>query len=152
MKRSVIILAVTIALFARPAFARIGETAEECEARYGNKTGQIGTHAFTFSKDHITITVLFENDRSVREMFTPEFGEGISEQQVVDLLSANSGGSSWKVQKENVTQGWRKYERADGAALATYEWQITLNGKAGKSLMIRSWKEAVPNKPSDTGF
>jgi hypothetical protein len=85
-------------------------------------------------------------------MFTPESSSAISEEKSLDILNANSGASTWTMTIDNVAQGFRKYERADGGATAVYEFFInSASEKAGKSLTIRSWK-SVTKKPSDSGF
>jgi hypothetical protein len=152
VRQAIVILVLGAAFFARAASARLGETLEGCEARYGFKIGQAGADAFLFSKDGITITVWFENNRSVRELFRPAPGTSISEEEAIDLLNANSGGSSWKMQQENLFRGWRTYVRADGQAFAKYEWHGTLDAKTGMSLMIQKRTIRVPKKPSDSGF
>ncbi len=142
------------------SFARLGETLDQCEARYGRKTGELVAVAgvdsatekvFTFIKDHINIAVVFRDDVSIREVFTAQPGDSLSESRVEDLLNANADGSTWKMTVESVASGWRKYERTDGKALAAYEWENTSFGRRGKSLNIRAWKD-VAKKASESGF
>jgi hypothetical protein len=149
--RSIIIFAIGITLVGRIASACVGETLEQCEARYGKKT-HVGGDAFKFEKNGTSIIVQFVNHRSVRELFTLESGQNLTEGRVIGLLNENSGGASWKTRVENVAYCWRKYERADRAAVAIYVWAASPNGKVGKLLEIRSWKESVPKKPSDSGL
>ena len=46
------------------AFARLGETPDHCQMRYGNYNGQKGTYLFYY-KDHFDIAVLFRDGKSV---------------------------------------------------------------------------------------
>src|SRR6266446_6044548 len=148
-KLIILVLSLSTALFARESFARIGETLDECETRYGFRNGQIGPNAYTFHEDHILITIVFKNDRSVCEMYTPEASSSMSEEQALDILSANLSGSSWQITLDK--PGFRKYESV-GAATAVYAWQRTSDGsKFGKSLTVRSWPSA-PKEQSSSAF
>jgi hypothetical protein len=143
MMQKIVILAfsLSVALFAQPSFARLGETLDECEARYGFRNGQIGANAYTFNQDHILITVVFKNDRSVCEMYTSEASSSMSEEQVLDILNTNSSASSWTITLDK--PGFRKYT-CFRAATAVYAWQPTSDGsRFGKSLIVRSWPSSA---------
>jgi hypothetical protein len=47
------------------AFARLGETPDQCQMRYGNPNRQEGP-CFDYYKDHFDIDVLFRDGKSVR--------------------------------------------------------------------------------------
>ena len=96
--------------------AGLGETLDQCVARYGFRTGNSAADQITFVRDHITITVHFRGDRSIQEDFTPEHGSTISEAQGVEILRENSEGSAWEISGE--TPVATTYIRKDGRATA----------------------------------
>jgi len=59
-------------IFATCAFARIGETLDECKSRYGSSSGQIASDQFSFRRGHINIVVHLRNGRSVQEDYAPD--------------------------------------------------------------------------------
>jgi hypothetical protein len=127
-----------ILLSALAAFARLGETPDQCQMRYGNSNGQ--KEEFTlYQKDHFDIAVLFRDGKSVQEIFLSN--DGFSKDQVAELLTANSEGSSWLIKSNNLV---RKYERLDGSAFATL---------SGQSLVVTSvLAKIVPGKQPSSGF
>jgi hypothetical protein len=98
------------------AFARIGETLDECKARYTGLESSIGFDEFKFKRGSITVIVHIRNGRSVQEDFAPERGSSLSESDFAELLQENSEGSTWKLLSE--TPSHMSYTRADGRATA----------------------------------
>jgi hypothetical protein len=92
--------------------ARIGDTLDECAVRYGGSTDNSAKDQVVFRRDHVTITVHLENDRSVREDFAPEGGGMLSDSEIAALLQENSAGSTWEKAGETSTQ--ISYFRKDG--------------------------------------
>jgi hypothetical protein len=86
----IFILLATVTL----SFARLGETLDQCKARYGFPTGQNGENEFIFSRDHMVIVVHFRAGRSVREDYGPEAGGVLSEAQVSTIFDENAEGST----------------------------------------------------------
>ena len=105
----------SLIFFATCAFARIGETLDECKFRYGS-AGQIAADQFTFQTGHINIVVHIRNGRSVQEDFAPQSGTVLSEADFAQLLQENSEGSSWELTGETAT--YATYLRKDGKATA----------------------------------
>jgi hypothetical protein len=95
--------------------ARIGETLEQCKARY-SAVGQLGTDEFKFRQGHINIIVHVRNGRSIQEDFAAEGGTSLSESDFAELLQENSEGSTWEVNGETATI--ISYTRKDGRATA----------------------------------
>lgn len=98
------------------AFARLGETPDQCAMRYGSSTGRSASDQLSYSRGHLLITVYFSKDRSIREDFAPESGGSLTEAQVVELLQENAEGSSWEVMGQSATA--TSYMRKDGRATA----------------------------------
>ena len=153
MSVKTLLLSLLASLVAHSAFARLGETKDECETRYGFARGQMG-NGVTYLKDHITIIVVYKDDHSVRETFVPEGGSFLHEEQIDDLLNANSRGSKWNMVNEDPVAGYRKYGLANGELFALYEWRgvTATQEKMGTSLTIRVWNKGPEKKPSDSGF
>ena len=129
-----------ILLSALTTFARLGETPDQCQMRYGSSNGQKGEFTL-YHKDHFDIAVLFRDGKSVQEIFLSNVNPAFSEDQVAELLTANSEGSSWLIKSNNLV---RKYERLDGAAFATL---------SGQSLVMTSvLAKIVPGKQPSSGF
>src|SRR5437762_11535641 len=108
-------LALSLALTAH-LLARIGETLDECATRYGGSNGNSAKDQVIFHRDHVTITVHLESDRSVREDFAPEGGAMLSDSQITALLQENSEGLTWEKAGETSTE--ISYFRKDGHASA----------------------------------
>jgi hypothetical protein len=111
------------------AQARIGETLDECKARYGGPTGQIALDQFTFNQGHITIIVHVRDGRSIQEDFAPEPGGVLSETQMAEFLQENSEGSTWEILSETPT--YISYYRKDGRATAQKAKPNTSNEAGG---------------------
>jgi hypothetical protein len=83
-----------LVLFASIAFARIGETEAQTEARYGKSTsGSRPTKAY-FHKDFFII-VTFDNGASAIETYEKRNGSPMSTVEIRTLLDANGGGTKW---------------------------------------------------------
>lgn len=75
--------------------ARIGETFDECQARYGEWKGGRDGGLLLFTKNNINAHCEFDAERRCRYiMFTA--GKGLDLGLIDALLEANSGGSAWK--------------------------------------------------------
>jgi hypothetical protein len=85
-------LPLVLFLCASPAFARIGETLEECQARYGVMIGTDMTRsdypAYVFRKEGIEVRVRLYNGKSAQEIF---FGIGteMKPAQIQQIESVN---------------------------------------------------------------
>lgn len=107
--------------------ARLGETEQECEARYGQPTPQVpatpgSDRTLTYTKDDITVTAEFVKGRCLRIAYTRAYGKQCPQEQLDVFFKANAGGSGW-VKYQGA--GRCDFVRADGArALVTsrYDW------------------------------
>ena len=87
-------LTLGLVVLASTAFARIGETLDECQTRYGVMIGTDMTRsdypAYVFRKDGIEIRVRLYDGKSAQEIF---FGIGteMKREQLVDIQSDTRG-------------------------------------------------------------
>ena len=109
-----------------PGFARLGESAQECMARYGPNIQvlQQGTkHAFM--KGGYIIVVGLHDGRcdSLGYQHADAGAAGLpselTEKEMTTLLTANAGPSTWK--SEAFNEPGKFWTRADGLARASYD-------------------------------
>jgi len=109
-----LIITLAATLFTSPVFARIGETFDQIEARYGPQVprsmapDELGNHTITYNFHGFTIVVTFVDRKSEVELFK-KCKEGIpcdkewatmSEAEVAAILAAyESVGVTWKAQE-----------------------------------------------------
>ena len=125
-----LMLAVILIAFAslyQQASARIGETPEQCQARYGKPIAvdnDEGITSFTFKKASIIIDVYFYNGKADTINFCKVDSKGkriaLSENEVQYLLETNSGGIKWKEPKILTAIGDKLWETEDGNFRANY--------------------------------
>lgn len=119
------------------ATARIGETPEQCQARYGEPVkADKDNEDRQFLKDDILITVKFYKGQAdyiffeSKKMVSPAQLKGLSDSEVQGLLDANGGARSWirskpdhspdyKPGKNILNYGPAKWWTKDGMLLAT---------------------------------
>jgi hypothetical protein len=124
------------------AQARIGETLDECKARYEGPTGQLASDQFTFRQGgHITIIVHVRDGRSIQEDFAPESGGVLSETEMAEFLQANSEGSTWEITSETPT--YISYVRKDGRATAQKAKPNTSNVNGGNVKLTVTGAELI---------
>jgi len=110
--------------------ARLGETMEQCVARYGQRdlmqdttppSNVVGDSIADFKKDDYNIIVTFLHGVVGSEMILKKDNSDFSDTEIKMFLDSESGGSSWnKLPKEYLTDkiGVEHYVRADGSAYA----------------------------------
>jgi hypothetical protein len=112
------------ALTTSTLFARIGETEQECAARYGEPIKTFPDNSFLYQKADLGILITFFNGKAdaitYRKIATNVLGKGeeISENEIEILLKSNSGGVPWK--KRVVISMNKNWETENGELLATY--------------------------------
>lgn len=141
MKRSFPALVLS-ALFVTASHGRVGETLEECRARYGKETGKDDEKKVVhFLKSGLTVSATFENDRVVWLMIQKDRAAGaawsawagLADDQIEALRKANGGTSTWRIigKPDPLTTIWRTddktryalYSVTGGALiLANAEW------------------------------
>ena len=125
--RAINLFAIVIMACVLPAEARIGETLEQCKARYGEAETQDAPppaeQCYLFHKNGIMVVVALVGGRAAQIVYAAvsprgESGE-LSGTQVTGLLAANSNGGSW-TRSDDVgpTVYWM---RSDRQVVAVYE-------------------------------
>lgn len=111
-----------------PGFCRLGESVEQCEARYGKDSHQKEGEGW-YEKAGIGIHANFRNGVAVKisywkrstELFSRE---KLTDLQVKEIISANADGSSWVEHKEragdNITG--KSMKRVDGTAFMRWDY------------------------------
>ncbi len=118
----------TFMFFSPIARGRLGETLDECQARYGEllrieSSFREDYPQYCFRKGDIEIRVRLLNGKSGQEIFFVAEGGNISQSQISEILTANSQGASWNDVPIESTDSyppiWKKL-RSDGLAKACY--------------------------------
>ena len=105
-------------------FARIGETEQECAARYGEPIKKFPDNSLAYQKSGLAIIISFFNGKAdsvvYRKIATNALGKGeqLSENEIEILLNNNSDGVPWK--KLLAISMNRNWETENGEVLATY--------------------------------
>src|ERR1700757_2739188 len=95
--------------------ARIGETEQQIEKRYGKSSLTVSTGNEPLQKVYqssgLNITVTYLDGVSQREIFTKQDGSELSKNEIAILLEANAAGSKW-IEDPTATalagmQGWK---------------------------------------------
>lgn len=125
--RAVSLFFIIVLAYVLPAEARIGETLEQCKARYGEATAITAKppaeEAYRFVRSGILVVVFMVNKRVDLIMYRPVASSGalpeLSETQRDFFLSANGDGVGWNaVPGVRVTLDWL---RSDGKVGASYD-------------------------------
>ena len=122
MKIKVWLLLLLPFAFISPAQARLGETLQELQARFGYKQGSGGTllgdglnlDALEFQKENVSIDVELSGGHSIFERYQSKAMFSLTRADIKKLLESNSQGHKWTNQ-----DGGRNWKRDDGAT-ATY--------------------------------
>ncbi len=109
--KSLLLLSLFITL-TTPALARIGETREQCDARYGKPVEvRDGLHATIYNKAGLIIACVFHEDKcEYIEYATDKEAAGgrpltVSDTEKKVLMEANSNGSVWTNTRDDVETG-----------------------------------------------
>ncbi len=110
-----------------PLFARLGESLEECKARYGEPYEVLQESSTAcFNKAGLTVIIQFDKGRAAGIVFhkKKEAGETViaplSDTELVALLASNSGGATW-VEREDLDLVKKIYDTKDESRLAIYD-------------------------------
>ncbi|RYD67686.1 MAG: hypothetical protein EOP83_02325 [Verrucomicrobiaceae bacterium] len=119
-------LLLLLLVSALPASARLGETRDECDKRYGIPVKTLEGGGIVYAKAGLHIVATFWNSKVSHIMVckverdalnTPK---ELSQNEIEILLKANDGGSEWK-KSEALAFMRSQWERADGKAVALYK-------------------------------
>jgi hypothetical protein len=105
-------------------YARIGETPQECAARYGQPIKTLQEDMLLYEKAGLGVIVTFYKGKAdaiaYRKIAENALGKGekISDNEIEFLLKSNSGDTPWK--KRSVISRNREWESENSNLLATY--------------------------------
>lgn len=121
-KTSLLLLSMLIA--STPALARIGETPEQCQARYGEPVKKLSNNRSLFQKNGILIIAEFYEGKAdlltFRKVDQNIIGipADFSDNEIAGLLKANGGEKAWKkVESLSLDSQW---QTDDSALIANY--------------------------------
>jgi hypothetical protein len=139
------------------AWARLGETADQLVARYGQplkETDQkgegdkIASADVVFQKGGFRIEVTLVDGISVAEMFNKINGNGLSLGEIGTLLNDNSQGYGWEAPQ--VIEEQRKWMRDDGAVASLAQGFLTIKSK--ELIAKETTAKKLEARPSLDGF
>ena len=123
---------IAISTLVTTAYARLGETKDECKTRYGPVIGMSSSFRpdfpqYIFVKNEVEIRVRFVAEK-VGELMVFNRSGLLTEKLITEILNANSQGAPWRIdptankprEKMNVRDEYRAYVRADGKATGNY--------------------------------
>jgi hypothetical protein len=147
-----------LAGLAAPAWARLGEGADQIADRYGivltkeiekPAPGRIAALVETFQKNGFSITVTLINGASAAESFKKLNGSSFSSEEQQTLLAANADSHSWQA-PQNVN-GRKQWTRDDGS-VATLSGGTVLTIISADMLAAESQAKQLESSPSLQGF
>jgi hypothetical protein len=122
-------------------FARIGETEQECAARYGEPTKKLPNNSFLYQKSDLNIFIISCNGKADAIAYSKiAKGQQLSETEIEILLKSNSGVVPW--QKRAVISMNRDWETENGELLANYNTAEHLLMIATKDYFAREKADA----------
>lgn len=106
-----LVLIGAIAIFARPALARIGETEQQIEARYGKLVnaslkGMQGMEILIYQSAGMKIGVTFIDGKSAAEFYSKDDNSDLSREEIDVILEANAGGKKWEKAAPALMDAW----------------------------------------------
>lgn len=124
------LITAILALFILQAEARLGETKEQTEKRYGWSMQELESPAknlqvHCFEKLGYKIIVTFMDGISANETFTKVGDGSFSDAELEKLLESNTGDSTWEKVDQTKVIG-KVWKRKDGKAWAVYQSIKTL--------------------------
>jgi hypothetical protein len=133
MKTKLFLLILGLSVSAS-AFARIGETTEQVDKRYGApllETTKNNGESRRYSFRGFTILVTFERGISQCEVYQKKDTSRMTEAEIKGLLGANAGGSPWRDDAEEGSDLYL-YRSKDGRS------RIAIYNLLGHDLMVTS--------------
>lgn len=148
-RKLLLLLPAFLLLGAVPSPARLGESPNRVEARYGapvkvQNGARIRDFECTYKHAGFTVVVHFLDEKSQCESYVNDSGVELSQEEIQRLLEVNRHGGKWK-RKEDV-HGSQKWDLNSGEATATYQTQ------ADHALEIRTswWDHYVADHPVES--
>jgi len=114
-------------LSASSANARLGETIEECDARYGKPISNGDARTYLVVDGTIKVSCGFLNEKCVIIEFSKTNGDTLTEEEVSQFLSKNSQNNNF--QEVSDTNGMVMYLEAGSERLAFFQKGFTQSKK-----------------------
>ncbi len=140
------------------SWARLGETKEQIEGRYGHSSvippyeqrmfhDSADWHHLRYSKDKYNIDVTFHGEVSVSESYSSP-NDDFAPEQIQQLLSINSQGHQWK---QTIFSSQPEWDRDDGALAREFIMGATKSFLIQTKEDVDHWSEvrAAEKKKSD---
>jgi len=133
---------------AAPLHARLGESPDRIQARYGApikvENGQYSRDfCFTYKHDGFIIVVCFLDDKSQCERYSNESGEPLADEEIQNLMEINVRGGRWNLKKGSAAS--KQWVSDSGDAFATERRE---NGHS-LEIMTSWWQHFIDRHPSN---
>ena len=89
-------------MLASLSFARVGETIEECNARYGDGDYIEGEHKMIYKKGDYTVGVYFATGKAIAVSYYREKGVDLDSIEITTFLEANEQSKKWTKGSSNL--------------------------------------------------
>lgn len=127
-----------------PARARLGETREECIARYGQPVAETtgllqGAQSISFAKAGIRVRIEFMDGRAAYLNFSKA---GLSQDDELQLLESNAGGHRWSKAEEYVGRRCWIAPAVDGEG-ARYASAYSTGNASWLEVAAKKWTDAI---------
>jgi hypothetical protein len=150
-------VAIALLMLVSAAFARIGETEQQIEARYGKTVRTLSKGNEPLQKDYrssgLNIAVTYIDGVSQCELFRKQDESQLSKNEIALLLEANAAGSRWiddPIARHAGVQGWNL---ESGGRMATYfEFSRVLVIQTDLANKVSAERKAEAEKEKLKGF
>ena len=134
------LIAVMTSAFCSVASARIGESVEECKARYGVLEQGEKPNNYTARANGLVIVMQFLGDKCAMITYVKEKAERFSENELSILLDNNMGKGNWSWSAADATSV--SANSRDGEILAACEKErlLVIVTKSGQSAILSNTK------------
>lgn len=152
-----IALAAFFALLPTPAIARLGETKEECQARYGKSVTKdvaapVKETVYLYTANNMAIELSFNDEGKCWMIkYTPNKGNKLTDKQEYQLLSLNTkfDEKDWKSHRcDHIEWMWRT-EKADKYGAVFAPSYLLIFTEAYEEASLKRKKETDAKKLSD---
>ena len=119
--QTLLLIALSLCFALNIAFARLGETEEQIEARYGKPQKSVisyGHMVETYEVNGFSIMVSFMDGKSASEMYSKSDKTKLSDAELQKLLEVNALGSRWILDPTSRFEAEWKLENGAATALS----------------------------------
>lgn len=152
MKTVLLFLLATV-----PCYARLGETEDQCIARYGPETVvQTTEHAklTKFQKDDFTIVITFWNKVAVGLIFTKTSGSDLTREEVDEIVLKSADAQGWSKPSDSADDlVWLGYDdQPEHRAQWDYHGTLSISGPYVMDADAELQKNDAPEKKTTDGL